>query len=97
MYKGTLDRSTVCIKRIRVTVQDVQERVKVHFSLDHPNVLPLLGITTDPFQLVSKWVSGGNMQECIEKHPDADRRRLVGVPFVVTVRRIILSPAVRRR
>ena len=65
--------------------------------LRSPKRLALLGVTIDPLQLVSNWVSGGNMQEYIEEHPNADRRRLVGVPCVVTVRRIILSPAVRRR
>ena len=68
-------------------------------NLDHPNILPLLGITVGPsqLQLVSKWVSGGNMGEYIKKHPDADRRRLVGVPFPVAVRCITMSPAVRHR
>ena len=65
--------------------------------LDHPNVLPLLGITIDPLQLVSKWVSGGNMREYIERHPDADRRRLVGVPFAVAAQPVTLLPAVRHR
>ena len=63
--------------------------------LDHPNILPLLGITIDPLQLVSKWVSGGNLQQYIKKYPDVDRRRLVGVPFVVTALRMTLLPAVR--
>ena len=63
--------------------------------LDHPNILPLLGITTDPLQLVSKWVSGGNLREYIKKRPDPDRHRLVGILFVLTVRRVTLLPAVR--
>ena len=66
-------------------------------NLNHPNVLPLLGITTDPLQLVLRWVSGGNMREYIKKYPDVDRCRLVGAPFAVAVRRITLLPAVRRR
>lgn len=51
--------------------------------LKHPNILPLLGVTTTPFQLVSNWVSGGDLPEYIEKHPDGDRRRLVGVLYCV--------------
>ena len=62
----------------------------------HPNVLSLLGVTIRPFQLVSDWVLGGNLLEYIQKNPDADRLRLVGVPSVVVVRCIILLPAVRR-
>ena len=32
VYKGTFDNSAVCIKRIRVTIRDVQEKAKVLFS-----------------------------------------------------------------
>ena len=32
MYKGTFDGSTVCVKRARMSVQDVQEKAKVHFD-----------------------------------------------------------------
>ena len=47
--------------------------------LTHPNVLPLLGITLDPPQLISSWMPGGDLLEFI-KNPDADRVALVGVP-----------------
>ena len=40
VYKGTFDDSTVCIKRVRVTVQDVREKAKVHFS---PHTFPFRG------------------------------------------------------
>ena len=46
--------------------------------LKHPNIVPLLGITVSPFQLVSDWMSGGDLPEYLEKHPDADRIGLVG-------------------
>jgi len=62
--------------------------------LTHPNVLPLLGVTIGPYQLISKWVSGGNLLGYVQKHPDADKLRLVGVPYVTIVRHIILLPAV---
>ena len=46
--------------------------------LTHPNILPLLGVTITPFQLVSNWMSGGDLPEYIKKYPDADRLGLVG-------------------
>ena len=53
--------------------------------LAHPNVLPLLGITVTPFQLISNWVSGGNLLEYIQGHPDADRHALVSAhPVAIT-------------
>ena len=50
-------------------------------NLGHPNVVPLLGVTTDPVQLVSGWMSDMNLTGYITDHPDADRLSLVGVPL----------------
>jgi len=46
--------------------------------LEHPNVVPLLGVTTAPLQLVSVWMPGGELLEYIERNPSADRLSLVG-------------------
>ena len=51
--------------------------------LTHPNILPLLGITVTPFQLVSDWMSGGDLPGYIKNHPDADRLELVGAASIV--------------
>ena len=51
--------------------------------LQHPNIVPLLGITPDPLQLISEWMPGGDLRDFIKKHPGADRLGLVGVPPVV--------------
>ena len=46
--------------------------------LAHPNIVPLLGVTIDPPQLISDWMAGGNLMEYITNNPEADRLRLVG-------------------
>ena len=51
----------------------------------HPNVLPLLGITADPFQLVSDWMLGGDLPHYIKHYPNADRLRLVSIPYMTRV------------
>ena len=48
--------------------------------LTHPNILPLLGVTISPLQLVSDWMPGGDLPGYIEEHPNADRVGLVGDP-----------------
>ena len=63
--------------------------------LKHPNVLPLLGVTTTPPQLISKWVCGGNLLGYVKKHPDVDPLRLVGVPSLVIAQCVIPLPVVR--
>ena len=52
--------------------------------LTHPNIIPLLGAIISPrLQLISDWMSGGELPEYINKHPDQDRLVLVGIPLVV--------------
>jgi hypothetical protein len=51
-------------------------------TLDHPNVLPLLGVMMDGQQLVmvSEWMANGNINQFTKAHKDADRHQLVGSP-----------------
>lgn len=51
--------------------------------LKHPNIVPLLGVTIDPLELIFDWMPGGDLPEYIANHPDADRLSLVGIPFTV--------------
>ena len=62
--------------------------------LTHPNIVPLLGVTTTPFQLISNWMSGGDLPGYIKKNPDADRLKLVGVSLPPRYVDPVLTPAV---
>lgn len=55
--------------------------------LQHPNLLPLMGamVSEKQFVAVSDWMVNGNINEFVEKHPDADRLRLVGSHFLLCV------------
>lgn len=48
--------------------------------LRHKNIIPLLGITIQPLQLVSEWMSGGDLTDYIEQYPNTNRLGLVGDP-----------------
>ena len=49
----------------------------------HPNIVPLLGITTPPLsQLISDWMPGEDLPKYVKNCPDADRRELVCIPLV---------------
>jgi serine/threonine protein kinase len=63
--------------------------------LNHPNIVPLLGITITPFQLISNWISGGDLLDYIKKNPDADRLNLVRLPAVAPITRLASLPAIR--
>ena len=45
--------------------------------LSHPNVVPFIGVTMDPFQYVAERISDGNLMQYLEEHPEADRISLV--------------------
>ena len=63
-------------------------------NLAHPNVVPLLGVTTDPIQLVSGWMPDADLTGYIANHPDADRLSLVGVPSTVLCDVLTPSPVI---
>lgn len=48
--------------------------------LEHQNIVPLLGISRNPFQLISEWMPGGDLMERIRENSDTDRVGLVGGP-----------------
>lgn len=48
--------------------------------LDHPNILPFLGAALDPTHLVSGLVRGGDLSKYLQKYPNVDRVKLVGIP-----------------
>jgi len=50
--------------------------------LTHSNIVPLLGVTITPFQLISDWMSGGDLPEYLKKHSDVNRLDLVGGPLL---------------
>ena len=51
--------------------------------LEHRNIVPLLGITPTPLQLISEWMPGGDLTEYIKKNPGADRLGLASTPVVM--------------
>ena len=63
--------------------------------LSHPNIVPLLGATVDPFELVSDLMPGGDLMEYITNHPDVDRHSLVCSPSTaVPYEALTPSPAI---
>jgi hypothetical protein len=65
--------------------------------LTHPNVLPLLGVIIDDFQLISNWMPGGNLFDYIKKHSDADRLGLVCISLAMAIPSLLPLSVVRRR
>jgi len=51
--------------------------------LEHPNIVPLLGVTVVPLQLVSVWMPGGELLGYIERNPSIDRLSLVGFSWAM--------------
>jgi len=64
--------------------------------LTHPNVLPLLGISITPPQLISEWMPGGDLPKYIEKNPEVNRLGLVCLPRVVFTPLLVALLVIRR-
>ena len=84
-------------RRSRI-LQTFRQVTVVWKHLTHPNIVPLLGVTIDPPQLISDRMSGGNLMEYIANHPDMDRISLVG-DFSASSYEMLTPPSVvwRRR
>jgi len=56
-------------------------------GLRHPNVLPLLGVTMtkDRFVMISEWMENGSISGFVKARADADRLKLVRLPFKVSI------------
>ncbi|KAJ7584960.1 kinase-like domain-containing protein [Mycena floridula] len=91
VYKGKLDEKVVCLKALRFFVErpemaqkllnDCCREALVWKQLNHPNVLPFLGVNVDLFApsfcLVSPWMSNGNLMQFLQRNPDFDRRNAI--------------------
>ena len=58
-------------------LQDLAELIVSLKRLSHPNVVPFVGVTMDPFQMVAERISDGNLMKYLEEHPETDRISLV--------------------
>ncbi|KDQ09871.1 hypothetical protein BOTBODRAFT_95627, partial [Botryobasidium botryosum FD-172 SS1] len=60
-------------------LQRIAREVKAWSSLDHPNILPFLGLHRlgSTSYLVSPWMGNGHALDFVNNHPDADILKLV--------------------
>ena len=92
-------------RALKVLAQRFCKEVVTWKALQHPNILPLIGVTMSKtkFAMVSDWMVNGNINDFVRARPDANRLELVG--FVSKSRGLrfkfidyrITSPAGRRR
>ena len=45
--------------------------------LCHPNIVPFVGVTLDPLQIITRWMLNGTLTEFIEENPGVNRISLV--------------------
>lgn len=51
--------------------------------LSHPNLVPFIGATVDPLQIVTERMPDRNLKEYLEEHPEANRIGLASpLPFI---------------
>ncbi|KAF9642184.1 kinase-like protein [Thelephora ganbajun] len=87
VWKGEHQGRLVAAKVLRVYSTSDLDKIRRRFckevmtwkTLNHPNVLPLLGATIDDnqFVMVSEWMTNGNINEFIKAHNDVNRFELL--------------------
>ena len=63
-------------RHVRIPQMFCKEAVMWKY-LKHPNILPLIGATISPPQLVSEFMPAGDLSKYIGENPDTDRMGLV--------------------
>jgi serine/threonine protein kinase len=81
LLKCVTDTVALPVRHHERNSQAFCQEVVIWKHLTHPNILPLLGTTIAPLQLISHWMPGGDLPEYIKKNSDADRLGLVGAPL----------------
>ncbi|KAF9257177.1 kinase-like protein [Marasmius fiardii PR-910] len=92
IYQGTYQQQLVCLKVIRMFIEDSEERRDKNLheiyhetllwtQLNHPNILPFLGVNTMLFPgklaLVTPWMVNGSITEFLKVNPDYDKLRAI--------------------
>ena len=50
-------------------------------QLRHPNIVPLISLTTDPLQTVLEWMSNGTLIKFVNENLDMNQINLVSPPL----------------
>ena len=61
-------------------LQNISRELGIWSSLDHPNVLPLLGYTMNggaTFAFICQWMENGTAREYLREHPETDTFQMV--------------------
>ena len=84
--KYAIDATAFPVSHRSQKSQEFCQEAVVWKRMVHPNIVPLLGITTSPrHQMISDWMPGEDLPEYIKKYPGSDRRGLVCIPPVVLI------------
>ncbi|KAE9404395.1 kinase-like protein, partial [Gymnopus androsaceus JB14] len=92
IYRGTVGERRVCLKVLRLVMEqdeEIRDKIRKEFcnealiwrQLQHPNILPLLGINVELFSpsfcLISPWMENKDIITFLRKNPTHDRRRVL--------------------
>ncbi|KAF9259856.1 hypothetical protein L218DRAFT_830555, partial [Marasmius fiardii PR-910] len=81
IWKGRIGGQTICLKTIKVyqasdaskSLKALMQEAIVWQQLEHPNLLPFVGMSLDEAQkqlcLISLWMEGGNLLAFVQKAP----------------------------
>ena len=80
-YASALPMASLSLKRVPLA-QGILREARISTRFAHPNILPTLGTARikNSLAIISPWMRNGNISEYLNRHPTADRLRLVNLP-----------------
>ncbi|KAG8895589.1 hypothetical protein FRB99_000451, partial [Tulasnella sp. 403] len=92
IFQGTHDvHGAVALKRLKVdnpelqNIASLEAEAQIWKNLDHPNILPFLGIflKDDYLYLVSPWAENGPLPQYLRSNPNVNRPRYVRADYYI--------------
>ncbi|KAF9259339.1 kinase-like protein, partial [Marasmius fiardii PR-910] len=92
IYKGVFESQSVCLKVLKVYIEDGEEKrnkdlrdfykeTLLWTQLNHPNLLPFLGVNITLFSgklaLVAPWMANGEITKFLETNPSHDKLKVI--------------------
>jgi len=60
-------------------LQSFSKEAVIWRRLRHPNIIPFIGVTTDPLQIISEWTPNRTLTESVQANPGMNRISLVSL------------------
>uniref|UniRef100_A0A6B2L238 Protein kinase domain-containing protein n=1 Tax=Arcella intermedia TaxID=1963864 RepID=A0A6B2L238_9EUKA len=89
VWKGLLRGTQVAVKQLKTKYENADQfkgEVAIMTQLRHPNVILFMGACVDPPYIVTEYLEGGDLQDCIKRHRQmVDKKETVPIKDMIQI------------